>query len=467
MQSNEAHAARVLLYLSELRPGSVISGKYRLEHELGTGGMGAVYAARHVQLGAKLAIKVLLSKLLEDPDAIARFGREARAAATITNDHVVRILDVGQLASGAPYMVMEFLEGQDGAAYLKQHQPLQIDLVIDFVLQACSAVMAAHALGIIHRDLKPANLFFVPRPDGRPMVKVLDFGVSKIVAESGHEAGRLTTTGVTVGSPAYAPPEQLRVPKDTDKRADIWALGVILYELLTGTMPFEGSNAALIAVNIAAQKPPPLRRLRSDIPADLEHVVLRCLEKNPDDRFQEVADLVEALRACQHGHSAIEKPRRDLRVQLASITRRWRGATHIRRIGGVVTVALVALAWIGALLHGRDGAVPQAHDNSAFDKNPVRFEPGASAVTLAPLASASSESPPSPPSEPRMTPLPSAQPKATPAGHHRSAQPADSRSQPPNGGLRVDAGVNVGASRCDPPYYFDERGNRLFKVDCL
>src|SRR5260370_16078462 len=213
--------------------------------------MGAVYAARHVQLGMKLAVKVILPGLVEENEATRRFGREARAAAKITNDHVVRILDVGELQSGAPYMVMEFLEGQNGAGYLEEHAPLSIDDVIDFGVQACTAVAAAHALGIIHRDLKPSNLVFVPRPSGRPLVKVLDFGLSKIVSPDVHESANLTKSGWGLCSPAYASPEQWRDSRNADKRSDIWALGVILYEFSTRTVPFDVPNVALMGMNVA------------------------------------------------------------------------------------------------------------------------------------------------------------------------------------------------------------------------
>jgi len=444
---------RVLSYLAEVRPGAVLSEKYRIEHPISEGGMGAVYAARHVQLGTKLAVKIILPSLLENEEALRRFRREARAAAKIVNEHVVRILDVGQLESGAPYMVMEFLEGQNGAAYLEDHAPLSIDRVIDLVLQACAAVAAAHASGIIHRDLKPSNLIFVPRPEGSPLVKVLDFGVSKFALIDGHESLSLTKSGWGLGSPAYASPEQWRDSRRADKRSDIWALGVILYEFLTRTVPFHGENVALMGANVAGAAPTPPRQLRPEIPADLERIVLRCLEKNADDRIQDVETLSKALRACHSRHGALESS--------STLASRW-NVLSIVSIGTFVLIALAVAVVIATSLYWRGSAATQRppENTARIDPEPKGGGPAPVSSAVPPNGSGSASS------SPQASPSPVAPAQAGAAPRHPS--PADLRAVHADEGVRPsDAGAGLGNSHCDPPYYFDPRGNRVYKVECL
>ena len=277
--------------------GTILAGKYRVERVLGVGGMGVVVAARHLDLDHKVAIKFLLPALLEDHESVARFAREARAAVRITSEHVARVLDVGTLDSGAPYMVMEYLEGTDLSGWLRSRGPLPIDQAVDFLLQACVAVAEAHGMGIVHRDLKPANLFCVRRNDGQFVVKVLDFGISKVTggthpSDSGMS---VTRTSAVMGSPLYMSPEQVQSSKDVDSRTDLWALGVILFELLTASVPFPGETFGEIAVKIAVRAPLSLRACRPDAPQGLEAVMLRCLEKDRERRFANVAELAWAL----------------------------------------------------------------------------------------------------------------------------------------------------------------------------
>jgi serine/threonine-protein kinase len=277
--------------------GQVLAGKYRIEKVLGVGGMGIVVAARHIQLDTKVAIKFLAQSALGNIEAVARFAREARAAVKITGEHVARVLDVGTLENGAPYMVMEFLEGSDLAAWLAERGALPIDQAVEFVLQACVAVAEAHSLGIVHRDLKPANLFCIRRADGKLSAKVLDFGISKINDPSGPDS-RMSVTRTTsvMGSPLYMSPEQMQAAKSVDARADIWALGIILYELLTATVPFEGETITDVAIKVATDPTPPVRTRRPDVPPGLDAAILRCLEKRREQRFASVADLALALR---------------------------------------------------------------------------------------------------------------------------------------------------------------------------
>ncbi|MGD0530623.1 MAG: serine/threonine-protein kinase, partial [Polyangiaceae bacterium] len=265
------------------QPGDVILGKYRIERVIGLGGMGAVVAARHLQLEERVAIKFLLPEMLANQEVVQRFLREAKAAIRIRSEHCVRVLDVGTLETGAPYMVMEYLEGKDLAAIGDEHKQLPIPDVIDWVLQAGEALAEAHQLGIVHRDLKPANLFLTRRADGTPSVKVLDFGISKQAA-SGADAG-VTKTQAVLGSPRYMSPEQMRSTKDVDARADVWALGAVIHELVSGYPPFDAETMTALCAAILQDPPRSMRASRPDAPPELEAVVRVALEKDRDRRF--------------------------------------------------------------------------------------------------------------------------------------------------------------------------------------
>jgi serine/threonine-protein kinase len=260
-------------------PNDVLAGKYRIVRMLGEGGMGIVAEAVHLGLGHRVALKLLKTELIR-PEHRERFFREAWAAGSLRSEHVVAIKDVDTLPDGTPFLVMEYLEGTDLGAAVQQRGPLPVEAATDHVLQACHAVAEAHVLGIVHRDLKPANLFLTHRPDGTPLVKVLDFGIAKVV---GPELARdLTTTSQYMGSPSYMSPEQVRSAKRVDARSDIWALGVILYELSSGTLPFEGETAGDVLVKISTEPP---RRFTPAAPG-LEAVILRCLQKDPELRYR-------------------------------------------------------------------------------------------------------------------------------------------------------------------------------------
>jgi eukaryotic-like serine/threonine-protein kinase len=278
--------------------GDVVGGKFRIEGVLGAGGMGVVLAARHVQLGQKVAIKVLRRSFAESPDAVSRFLREARTAVNLQSANVVRVMDVGTLEDGLPYMVMEHLTGTDLGELLDQRKALPVEEAVDYVLQGMEAIAEAHTLGLVHRDLKPANLFLATRPDGSGLVKVLDFGISKATDAGGDGASdpRLTATSAIMGSPMYMSPEQLRSSKNVDLRTDIWALGVVLYELVSGRYPFEDETVTGLCARIAADPPVPLREHRADVPPAFEAVVMRCLSKPAKDRPQTVGELAAALR---------------------------------------------------------------------------------------------------------------------------------------------------------------------------
>ena len=275
-------------------PGDVIAGKYRIDRLVGRGGMGAVFAAQHLLLNQTVALKLLLGELAASSEATARFLNEARAAARIQGEHVARVLDIGQLPSGAPFMVLEYLEGADLADLLHKRGPLPVNEVADYALQALDALGQAHAAGIVHRDLKPANLFLARRHDGTSLVKVLDFGISKNLSPDSQGHG-MTSTRAVIGSPEYMSPEQLRTPREVDTRTDIWSLGVILYELLTGHMPFKGESLPELFVSILETVPPSVRLYRPDVPPALEAIVARCMARDRYQRFPNVNELANAL----------------------------------------------------------------------------------------------------------------------------------------------------------------------------
>jgi serine/threonine protein kinase len=295
---------------SPVSVGQIIDGKFRLERVIGSGGMGVVVAATHLKLGKTVALKFLLPEACENREAVNRFLREGQALARITSAHVARVMDVGTLAGGEPYIVMEYLEGSDLGALIKRRGRLPVSEATAFLLQACEAIAEAHANGIIHRDLKPSNLFLTRAADGSPLVKVLDFGISKAVVPeppanlAAHTttatattapAARDTNTGALVGSPLYMSPEQIRNARRVDERTDIWSLGVILFELVTGRPPFEGETVSGTLAAVCADPPKSLRTVGVELPRELEAPILRCLEKAPERRYDSVAALAWAL----------------------------------------------------------------------------------------------------------------------------------------------------------------------------
>ncbi|MCA9633374.1 MAG: protein kinase [Myxococcales bacterium] len=293
-----------------VKVGDVIADKYRVERVLGVGGMGMVVAATHQVLDQQVAIKFLLPELAQHPEAGARFQREAKAAVRIQSQHVCRVLDVGVSAEGAPFMVMEYLEGKDLADELEEHGRMAVERAVEYVLQACEALAEAHAAGIVHRDLKPANLFLAERTDGSRIIKVLDFGISKVTDQD----VQLTKTSSVMGSPQYMAPEQMQSSKQVDQRTDIWALGAILYELLTNEAPFQGETVPEICINIVNTEPKPLLELRPDLPEGLVGIIERCLKKAAEERFENVAELGAEL--SEYGpplsHLSVERASRVL-----------------------------------------------------------------------------------------------------------------------------------------------------------
>jgi len=274
-------------------PGEIIAGKYEAQKLLGSGGMGYVVAALHVELGEKVALKFLRPEALAIPELVERFAREARAAAKIRSEHIARVFDVGALPDGVPFIVMEHLDGQDLCDVLHQQGPMPIKVAVEYVMQACEALAAAHAAGVVHRDIKPENLFLTRHAQGLDFIKILDFGISKVALAQGKRAN--VRTQMPLGSPVYMSPEQIRSSEQVDARTDIWSLGCVLFELLTGVVAFDEPSLMQLSAAILEHDAVPLRELIPDAPAELEAVILRCLEKDVSKRYSNIAELAIAL----------------------------------------------------------------------------------------------------------------------------------------------------------------------------
>ena len=276
--------------------GELIAGKYRVERTLARGGMGAVYLARHVELDERVALKMMLPEAAKNPDAVTRFMREARAAVKIKSQHVVRVTDVGMLESGLPYMAMEYLEGADLRDILTERGRLPLEEAAEYMLQALEALAEAHARGIVHRDLKPGNIFLTRRRDGTPVVKVLDFGISKVITGTLATSDPLTKNAALMGSPLYMSPEQMKASRNVDMRADIWAVGVMFYELLTGDVPFKGDSLPeLCAVIVLDGATPKARDIVPELPEEVDALIAGCLARKREERFANAAEVARAL----------------------------------------------------------------------------------------------------------------------------------------------------------------------------
>ena len=274
--------------------GSVLEGRYRVIRLLGEGGMGAVYAGEHLKLGRPVAIKVLHPQFAKNPQVVARFHQEAQAASSIGHPNIIEVVDLGERDDGSTFMVLEFLEGQDWSEELEARGPAPLSRVASILMQTCDALEAAHAQGIVHRDLKPENLFLIERHGRDDFVKVLDFGISKVLP-TGEEHRALTQTNMMLGTAYYMSPEQTKAAKHVDHRSDIWTLGVIFFRALTGQYPFDDEALPMLFVKICADPAPKLLDYRKDLPPAAESVFQRLVQKDPKKRYQSVAQLRSAL----------------------------------------------------------------------------------------------------------------------------------------------------------------------------
>jgi serine/threonine-protein kinase len=427
--------------------GQILAGKYQIERVLGRGGMGLVVQAIHVQLGQRVAIKFVLPEMLHNPEIRGRFLREAQAAAVLKSAHVARVVDIGTLENGAPYMVMEYLDGEDLSSILRRVGPLPVATAAAWLLEACEAVAEAHALGIIHRDLKPANLFLAYGAGGLQSIKVFDFGISKIMSPGLDPS--LTRTMAVMGSPTYASPEQLRATKNVDHRTDIWALGVTLYQLVSAEMPWKADTLPELSIKVAIDPPPPLpSQLR--VPAAFEQVIRCCLEKDPGRRYASVTALAEALGPfAPQGHVAVERVRRTGHVATAvgpattmggsagEITSpRSRGRT-LGIVGALVLTSVVA----GAII-----AIDRSDSTAKGEAAEARLPVAAPVVGTAPVVAQIPAAAPSPPVAPPVAAqLPDAPPP--PVAPPVAAQLPDAAPPPP---VVVASKPDAGVERSGP-----------------
>ncbi|HEY6558826.1 MAG TPA: protein kinase [Polyangiaceae bacterium] len=448
-------------------PGEIIGGRYQVGECIGFGGMGIVCAATHLELERPLAIKFVRPEFAQSSEFVARFLNEARAAAALRSEHVAQVLDCGRLPSGTPYMVLERLEGADVERIVGRQGPLPVDMAVDLALQLCEALAEAHAMHIVHRDIKPQNLFLIEGPAGTPMLKVLDFGVSKRLFT---EDPSVTHTSHGVGSPHYMSPEQMTAPADVDARTDMWSVGAVLFEMLAGRPPFTGETLPEICAKVVTQPAPFIRSFRPNVPPRLEAVVQRCLEKDRDQRFSDVGELAEALApfASPAGVASIGIVLRALgrdagRRSMAAVvvvedehSSRSRGRHHIpgvrrSRLPLILTIGLLGGATIFGAVQLLGGSV-QLRNLSASD--PPALDAGTGQHTAD--GGSSTTAPPAVPGEKLGAreagapqderPRSAGEPSAASAG-----SAGDTPEPPKKRARRTDAGSRQGAGPRDLP----------------
>jgi serine/threonine-protein kinase len=332
--------------LGTLETGSLIAERYRVLRQIGAGGMGVLYACEDSVLARQVAVKLMQRSIAADPLLCERLLREARLAAQLRR-HVAQVFDCGTLATGEPYIVMELLRGRDLHSVLKQSGPLAPGQLIAYVLELCVGLAEAHGKGIIHRDLKPENLYLASEPDGTTVLKIVDFGVSKQL--SSRDFRSQTNPTESVGSPQYMSPEQITTPGQVDPRTDIWSLGVVMFELLTGNVPFNGAGPAQVCAAVLTQPIPAMSNYRKDVPPALEAIVLRCLERDRERRFDHVADLAAALGAF----SADDEPLAPDRSSSSPIPARARARRWLGVLCAVTVIAACAGVLVLAVREGR------------------------------------------------------------------------------------------------------------------
>jgi len=483
--------------------GDVLAGKFRVERVLGVGGMGVVVCAHHLQLDERVALKFLRPEALQNPEAVARFDREARAAVKIKSEHVARVTDVGRLDNGAPYMVMEYLEGRDLHVWLQERGAMPVEQAVEFVLQACEAIADAHALGIIHRDLKPSNLFCITRSDGMQSIKVLDFGISKLtgLSASGPDMG-MTRTQSLMGSPLYMSPEQMQASKGVDARADLWGLGIILFELVTGQVPFTGEGIPDLVLNIVTSPTPSVRAVRADVPIVLEQIIQRCLEKDRANRYANVAELAEALGGLAPRRALASVERITRIIQNAGLASPSRAVTHTvvmkeQAPAGTISgwgqtapgvhrktqavVGIVAVVALGSVLAGvvatRSLLRPRVPAAAAVAEppRPLPSPPATSAASVAPpepvpavtLSNLDTPPPPTPSVQPAVQAAAPPTPQPLEPASAPAREPSAQASAAPRPAVRAGgAGKPAAKPVCSAVPYLDSEGNTHFKQVC-
>jgi serine/threonine-protein kinase len=425
------------------RVGEVLADKYRIVRFIGEGGMGAVYEARHAVVGRRFAVKFLHSELARHQEILKRFEREASAAGALESENIASVIDFGHSRDGIPYLVMELLLGEDLAHLLAREGPLPVVRAVNLIVQACRGVDAAHAAGIIHRDLKPANLFVCRRGDGSDLVKILDFGIAKLgLVDNDGPPPSTTQPGSTVGTPFYMPPEQARGEKEIDQRADIYGLGAILFEALSGQKPHPGDAYNVILYHILTQPPVPIAPLRPGLPAGLPELLCRALSSDPAGRPGSAKEFAEALSPYAGRHALRTGSQLDLRVTRSSTPSREKssqtdaGSTSPtlagtrRRRGPLLAVAaaIVLAGGAAALLARFGGSVPAKSAPSlapvpVSDTHTATTAQGRGEVDLPPV-------PTSPVPGPGDTTAPAPRPPPASATTGTGAQPARQGNRP-------------------------------------
>jgi serine/threonine-protein kinase len=431
-------SAEALANTPGFRTGQVIAGRYAIQGVIGAGGMATIVEATHVELGSRVAIKVLSTLHMTD-EAIERFLREARAIFPLRSENVCRVLDLGRLPEGAPFIVMEFLDGNDFAHAFKTTQ-VPPARAIALVLQACRGLGEAHALGIVHRDIKPANLFLTKRSDGTELVKVLDFGISKLRIEG---VENLTADGQILGTPRYMAPEQFGGTKETDSRADVWAIGLVLYKLVVGRLPYTATSIADIYAELATRDPEDIRRAVPNIDPELAKVVMRCIERDASKRFANATELAAALEACTKTAasdvlSAMPVAPLDLSPTIRDEAPPKRSRAPIIAIAAFATGAVAVAAFIATRPNKNSTALDAAIADVASASESVSVEAGAAIVVE--VADAS------------QTIVDANVVTVQRDASIRSGRDASTSGHKPN---------------CSPPWYEDAHGNRVFKTECV
>jgi serine/threonine-protein kinase len=381
--------------------GEVIDGKYEVLEVLGEGGMGQVLAARHVELGQKVALKFMSPAIMEIPGAAERFTREAQAVAKLRSEHVCRVLDIGVTDSGARYIVIEYLQGSDLGDLLAERGQIDAGEAMGYIIQACDALGEAHDAGIVHRDIKPANLFVDESREGKPVLKVLDFGISKNLGSDPNMI--VTATNALMGSPMYMSPEQLLSPKEVDTRSDIWSLGVVLHELIVGKPPYYGQSMPEVVAQIINERTPPAATVSEEIAAPVREIIVRCLERDPVRRFATTSHLADALRDAREALGEIvpsDEPSRPVVAPApsSSIVREQPREMPWVWIGAAIAAAALGVLALIFFLPGDDGAQAQRVAPAAEHANPTPpasvDTPASSSAAVAPAAPESTDAAP-------------------------------------------------------------------------